>query len=303
MVTIGMFDGVHVGHQSLIKHLVKESQQSSLENVVVTFWPHPKQVLGTKNEEVKLLSTLQEKIDEIKRLGVDHLVIVDFTTSFSKLTAEQFIKNILKNKLLSQRLLLGYNHHFGSDGRNTEECKHIAEQYGISASIYSKRSIESIEKLSSSVIRKYILNGEMQKALVSLGRPYCFSGKVVDGKKIGRTIGYPTANISEIAVDKILPCDGVYAVMLECNYMNYGGVLNIGVNPTFGENEEKTLEVNIFDFDGDIYGKQVVVNVFQMLRKEQKFNTLTDLKNQIANDVLKAKELLFDITNGTLYKK
>ncbi len=292
VVTIGTFDGVHLGHQKIISCLQEVAKEHSGETVLLTFYPHPRMVLFSDDNELKLLSTQQEKIEQLEKCGVEHLIIYPFTKEFSRLTSVEFVRNILVNQLKTKRLVIGYNHHFGRNREGSfENLKEYGALYGFEVEEIPAKDIDNIE-ISSTKVRKALLTGDVKTATTYLGHSYTLSGKVVDGRKLGKTIGYPTANIFVDDKYKLIPADGVYVVNIKHKGVMHGGMLNIGNNPTVN-GKFKTVEVNIFDFDKDIYGDEATIYFLERLRDEVKFNNVEELKKQLAKD----KKNALQITN------
>ena len=297
VVTTGTFDGVHLGHQKIISRVQEVAQQNAGETVLLTFYPHPRMVLFPDDNELKLLSTQQEKIELLEKCGVDHLIIYPFTKEFSRLTSVEFVRNILVNRIKTKRLVIGYNHHFGRNREGSfEHLKEFGTLYGFEVEEIPAKDVDHVE-ISSTKIRQALQTGDIKTATTYLGHEYSINGKVVAGKKLGKTIGYPTANVFVEDKYKLIPADGVYAVNVKHKGLMYGGMLNIGNNPTVN-GKEKTVEVNIFNFDKDIYGDEVIVYFLERLRDEVKFNSLDELKDQLVKD----KEKALRITNNTNYE-
>lgn len=283
VVTTGTFDGVHLGHQKIISRLRDVAINEEGETVLLTFFPHPRMVLFPEDNELKLLSNQSEKIELLDKYGVDHLIIHPFTKEFSRLTSVEFVRNVLANKLKTKKLVIGYNHHFGRNREGSfEHLKEYGPLYGFDVEEIPAQDIEHVE-ISSTKIRNALQTGDVSTATKYLGHHYTLSGTVVGGKKLGKTIGYPTANISVEDKFKLIPADGVYAVKVKHNNKLYGGMLNIGNNPTV-EGKGRSVEVNIFDFDKDIYGDEATIYFIERLRTEAKFANLEELKNQLAKD-------------------
>lgn len=293
-VTMGMFDGVHIGHQALIKSVVTEARSAGRQSVVISFWPHPKKVLN-KDAEVELLTTIDEKITEIGNLGIDHLILLKFDIELSKLTAEQFIDRYFIDLLHAEKITLGYNHRFGSDKLSHEVCKKLIESKGIIASEFSKQIARDGLKVSSSEARRYLEDGDVEKLKLLLGREYSIEGKVVHGMQLGRKLGYPTANVSDIGENKMLPKNGVYVVRVDLsekrNIKTHYGVVNIGIKPTIGK-FEKNIEVFLLDYCGDLYDRLINIRFQARLRDEIRFANLEELKRQIAIDVDNAMKIV-----------
>jgi riboflavin kinase/FMN adenylyltransferase len=285
VVTIGTFDGVHLGHLQIFNKLKEKAKEINGESVVVTFWPHPRFVLGKSSDNIKMINTLDEKIKLIGEQDIDHLVIIRFTKSFAKLSSCQFIEQYLHNKINVKALIVGYDHHFGKDRDGSfEVLKSCALQYGFSIDKVEPYIVNN-EIISSTLIRKAIIEGDLEKANQYLAKKYFFSGKVINGKKIGRDLGFPTANIQLSENYKLIPACGVYAVETEINGKRYKGMLNLGYRPTI--NSDKTnhsIEVHIINFKGDIYNQNIRVYFYKKIRNEIKFHSLERLKQQLIMD-------------------
>jgi riboflavin kinase / FMN adenylyltransferase len=291
VVTSGTFDGVHLGHRKILNRLNEIAQQTAGESVVITFYPHPRSVISPDNQSVMLLSTLDEKIALLEKNGVQHLLIIPFTREFSELSSEEFIQKILIQTIGTKTLVIGFDHRFGKNREGGfDYLKANQTRYGFAVEEILRQDIENVG-VSSSKIRKAIQEGDIQMADHFLGRNYSISGIVVKGKQIGRTIGFPTANIQVREVAKLIPINGVYAVKVYYNDTEFGGMLNIGNRPTV-DGTTKTIEVNIFEFDREIYGENLTVEFIQKIRNEQKFSGLEELKQQIATDKITCTEIL-----------
>ncbi len=291
VVTSGTFDGVHLGHQKILNRLNEVAKLMNGQSVVITFYPHPRSVISPDNQIVKLLSTLDEKIELLEKSGVNHLLIIAFTREFSELSSEEFIQKILIESIGTKTLVIGYDHRFGKNREGGfDYLKANKEKYGFEIEEISRQDIENVA-VSSSKIRKALQEGDVQSADHFLGRNYALSGIIVKGKQLGRTIGFPTANIQVREIAKLIPSDGVYAVKVYYKKESFGGMLNIGNRPTV-DGTYQTVEVNIFDFDQEIYGENLTVEFLQKIRNEQKFNGLDELKAQIAKDKITCKNIL-----------
>jgi riboflavin kinase/FMN adenylyltransferase len=283
IVTTGTFDGVHLGHQKIISRLKDVAKEIDGSTVLLTFSPHPRMVLFPDDNELKLLNTLPEKIELLEKYGVDHLIVYPFTKEFSRLTSIEFVRNILVNSIQTKRLVIGYNHHFGRNREGSfEHLKEYGPLYGFEVEEIPAKDIDHIQ-ISSTKIRNALLIGDVKTATTYLGHIYSLTGTVVKGKQLGRTIGYPTANLHVTDTYKLIPGDGVYAVKIKHKNAFYFGMLNIGNNPTV-EGKGKSIEVNIFDFDKVIYEDEVTIYFIERLRDEVKFNNLEELKEQLAKD-------------------
>jgi len=291
IVTTGTFDGVHLGHQKIIARLKDVAQKHQGETVLLTFYPHPRMVLFPDDNELKLLNTQQEKIELLEKYGIDHLIIHPFTKEFSRLTSVEFVRNILVNQLRTNRLIIGYNHHFGRNREGSfEHLKEFGPVYGFDVEEIPAKDIDSIE-VSSTKIRVALQSGDVETANTYLGHTYSITGKVIKGNQLGRTLGYPTANIFIDDKYKLIPADGVYAVKVLVHGNSYGGMLNVGNNPTI-DGKGRSIEVNLFDFSGDIYGADATIYFIKRLRDEQKFNGLDELKNALAIDKQNALKIV-----------
>lgn len=281
IVTIGTFDGVHIGHQQIIQRIKEIAKKVNGETVILTFFPHPRMILNS--DDLKLLTTQEEKIELLKKEGIDHLIIYPFTEAFSKLTYIEFVRNILVEKIGTKKLVIGYDHHFG---RNREgSFKHLKEfgiQYEFEVEEIPAQDIDNIN-ISSTKIRKAILEGDIETANLYLGHSYSLRGEVVEGDKIGRVIGFPTANIQVKEHYKLIPANGVYAVDVLYNEQLFKGMLNIGIRPTL-HNNQQTIEVNIFNFDKSIYGQKLILFFKRRIRNEEKFENIEALKKQLVKD-------------------
>ena len=283
VVTTGMFDGVHLGHQKIINRLKEVAKEQNGETVLLTFYPHPRMVLFPEDNELELLNTQKEKIELLKQLGIDHLIIYPFTKEFSRLTSVEFVRNILVNQMKTKRLVIGYNHHFGRNREGSfEHLKEYGPLYGFEVEEIPAQDIDNIE-ISSTKTRNALKAGDVKTANSFLGHSYSIHGKVVEGLKLGRTIGYPTANIVVDDKYKLIPEDGIYAVKLKYNGTELNGMLSIGNNPTV-EGKGRSIEVHIFEFDENIYNKDLTIYFIERLRDEVKFNTLEELTVQLLKD-------------------
>ncbi len=283
VVTSGMFDGVHLGHQKIISRLTSVSKQCGGESVVLTFWPHPRLVVSEDSQDLKLLTTIDEKIGLLSQLGVEHLLIVPFTRAFSELTSDEFIRNVLVDRIGTRKLVIGYDHRFGRNREGSfsflQENAHL---YGFEVEEIARRDIDETT-ISSSRIRTDLMEGKVREANHLLGYAYRFSGTVVKGKQLGRTIGFPTANIQVNEGYKLIPSNGVYAIRAFYNGQMFQGMLNIGVRPTV-DGTQRTIEANLFDFTKEIYGEWLTVEVVDYLRPEEKFDGLEALVRQLHKD-------------------
>ncbi len=298
VVSVGIFDGVHNGHREIIRQITSLSKAISGESVLITFWPHPRIVLNKNSENLRFLTTIEEKKSLLRDTGIDHLIILPFTERLSQQTACEFITEILIKKIKAKYLVLGFNNHFGKNREgNTETIKDCAEKNGIIVKQANQKLIGN-DPVSSTLIRNLLWKGEILKAKKLLGYDFFVKGIIVGGKKIGRQLGFPTANITPGEKHKLIPSDGVYAVFLKISNSIYGGMLNIGIRPTLNSDKPvKTIEVNIFDFSQDIYGQEVTLIFIDRIRDEIKFENSTFLSQQLKKD----KEAAIKIIDN--YKK
>lgn len=288
VVTIGTFDGVHLGHRKILHRLRFLADQSGGETVLITFWPHPRMVLRPETHNIRLLSTYDEKNRLLEAYGIDHLVSIPFTKAFSETTSEEFIHHILIEKIQTKILVIGYDHKFGK-GREGgfDHLRANQEKYGFALEEIPREDIDSIG-ISSTKIRQALEEGDILSANSFLGGPYDISGTVVQGKQIGRAIGFPTANIAIRDPNKLIPKDGAYIVSALVEGKVLKGMLNIGQRPTL-DGLNKTIEVHLFDFDSTIYGLDIRISFLDFLRPEKKFPSLAELKEQLNRDKETAK--------------
>ena len=291
VVTTGTFDGVHLGHLQIINRLKEVAERTGGETVLLTFSPHPRLVLFPDDRSLRLLNTEEEKIDLLEKAGIEHLIIYPFTKEFSELSSSDFIKNILVDKIGTKKLVIGYDHHFGKNREGSfENLKKFGPKYGFEVQEIPAKDIDDVN-VSSSKIRTGLQQGDIETANKYLGYQYSVTGKVVRGKQLGKELGYPTANIEVSDAYKLIPKTGIYAVRIKYKNDNLSGMMSIGFNPTVG-GEKQTIEVNIFDFNKDIYGEELTVSFVKRLREEEKFESLEALKLQMKNDEIKSLEIL-----------
>ena len=282
VVTIGTFDGVHVGHQKIIKKLVKIAKKEDLHAAILTFFPHPRMVLQS-DSNIKLINTIDEKSEVLQSFGVDNLVIHEFTREFSRLTALEFVRDVLVDKLHVKHLIVGYDHRFGRNrSANIEDLREFGETYNFKITEISAKEIDEVA-VSSTKIRNSLIEGDIQLANKYLGYNFSLTGKVVKGRSLGSKIGFPTANIEIEEQYKLIPKNGSYVVKVHANDTVVYGMMNIGENPTI-EGKGSSIEVHLFDFNKNIYDQYVKIELLDRLRDEQKFNSVEDLKNQLTKD-------------------
>ena len=290
VVTSGTFDGVHVGHQKILKRVKERAKQSKGQSVVITYWPHPRLVLFPEDNDLRLLATIEERIEQLRSFGIDYLLIIPFTKEFSRLSSRNFIADVLVKALHTKVLVIGYDHRFGKNREGSfEHLKARSAQYGFEVEEIPRQDVDDVG-VSSTKIRRAIESGDIPTATRYLGHAYGLTSTVLEGNKLGRTIGYPTANLALPAPHKLIPANGVYAVWVELNNERFPGMMNIGTRPTV-DGSHLTLEVHILNFDRDIYGHTLTVEFVEMLREERKFDGLEALKTQLAKD-RKATELI-----------
>jgi len=295
-VTIGTFDGVHLGHQKVLSNLVIAAKKNNASSVLLTFFPHPRMVLQ-KDSDIKLINTIEERIELLKKTGLDVLVINEFTEDFAEKTAMDFVKNVLVDHLKISNLIIGYDHRFGKNREgNFDQLTEYGKIFGFEVTKISQQEIDHIT-ISSTKIRKAIELGNIEEAKRYLGYYFMLTGEVVKGKNLGEKIGYPTANLSIKETYKLLPKTGSYVVKAELENKTVYGMMNIGYNPTV-KGKTQTIEIHFFNFNKDLYGKKIQIDVLKFLRDEQKFNSVEDLKSQLMIDKQKSLEII----NGTLFE-
>ncbi len=294
VVTSGTFDGVHVGHQQILRRLRESADNHDGETVLITFWPHPRLVLFPDQTDLKLLNTFEEKADLLREQGVDHLLRIPFTREFSRTSSSDFIRKILVDTIGTKKLVIGYDHRFGRNREGSfDYLRENAPKFGFEVEEIPKQEVDNLA-VSSTKIRSALQEGDMQTASHLLGRPYSLSGRVIRGERIGRMLGFPTANLQIDNPNKLIPADGSYAVIVTTGTHEHMGMLNIGIRPTVG-GRLRTIEVNIFDFDRDIYGDTLKVAFIRRIRDEIPFEDVETLKNQLKKDRERAIQLLTNL--------
>lgn len=283
-VTIGTFDGVHLAHRSVIDKVLELSKQNNLRSFIVTFEPHPQEVLKNKTPDIKLLNTIDEKLRLLEKTGIENVLIINFTEEFSKTQAKEFYENFVYGKIGISDLVIGYDHLFG---RNREgdfsTLTKLGDEFNFKVHRVEEIDVEG-KPVSSSRIRKYFAEGQIEKANGLLGYEYSFDGIVIEGDKVGRTIGYPTVNMKPVKENKVMPNDGVYCVRVSMGNEEHFGMMYIGYRPTLSAGIIRALEVNIFDFDRNIYGEKLTVSFLTKLRDDIKFTSKEELIEQINKD-------------------
>lgn len=291
VVTSGTFDGVHVGHQKILLRLKEVAEKNSGETVVITFWPHPRTILKPNEPSLKLLNTFEEKAELLRRFGVQHLIRIPFTKEFSQVTSVDFITQILVDRIGTRKLVIGYDHRFGKNREGSfEQLKLNGPAFGFDVEEISRQDIDHVG-VSSTKIRQALESGDIDTANHFLGEPYPLSGRVIKGDKLGRVLGYPTANIDLDSLDKLVPAEGIYAVTVTHESSTYGGMLYIGNRPTV-DGSKRSIEVNIFNFDKEIYGETLKLSFQKLLRSDSKFSDLESLKKQLEKDKVAALQAL-----------
>ncbi len=282
ILTLGTFDGVHIGHRKILEKVTQNTNTETTESLVLTFFPHPRMVLKGQSD-IKLLNTIGEKIDLLENLGVQNLVIHPFDEEFSKLTAEEFVKTILVDRFHIQKIIIGHDHRFGRNRTaNIDDLVAFGKQYDFEVEQISVQEVQQVS-ISSTKIRKALTEGNMALANDYLGYEYFLTGIVSKGKQLGRTIGFPTANLKIEESDKLIPKNGVYVVKSTIDQKIVFGIMNIGFNPTVS-GEQLSVEVHYLDFDADLYGQEIRVAILEYLRSEQKFDSIILLKEQLQKD-------------------
>lgn len=282
IITIGIFDGVHLGHSKILNRITQSALDLNCESLVLTFFPHPRMVLDDKSE-IKLLNTINEKVFLIEKTGLNNLIIHPFDKAFSELSAEEFVENVLVEKLNIQKIIIGHDHRFGKNrNANIDDLIHFGQKYNFEVEQISAEEINEVS-VSSTKIREAITQGNIDLATEYLGYNYLLTGIVTKGKQLGRTIGYPTANIQIKEDYKLLPKNGVYIAQSIIKNKTLFGMMNIGVRPTVN-GVTQTIEIHFFDFDDDLYEQEIVVSILKRIRDEKKFESLDALKDQLALD-------------------
>lgn len=292
VVTIGTFDGVHAGHRSIINRLVNSAIANNLDSVVLTFFPHPRMVLQ-KESGLQLINTIEERKSLLEQTGIDHLVVHPFTHQFSRLTAIEFVRDILVNKLKAKKIIIGYDHRFGRNRTaDINDLKQFGKDFDFEVEEISQQDVEQVA-VSSTKIRNALLEGRVERANMYLQHPFTLKGTIVRGRGIGKELGFPTANLEIIEDYKLIPKNGVYVVRTKIDGENVTGMMNIGTNPTV-EGKEKTIESYFFELDKDLYGKKLEIELLVRIRDEKKFASVDDLKIAMKQDQAFSKQYLKD---------
>lgn len=282
ILTLGTFDGVHIGHKKILEKVTQNTLDKKYESLVLTFFPHPRMILQERSE-IKLLNTISEKINLLENIGIQNLVIHPFDENFSRLTAEEFVSSVLVDRFKIQKIIIGHDHRFGRNRTaDINDLIKFGEKYGFEVEQISAQEINDIS-VSSTKIRKALQEGNMILANKYLGYDYFLTGKIIKGKQIGRTIGFPTANLKIEEDFKLIPLNGVYVVKSTINNKTIFGMMNIGFNPTVSA-DDLSIEVHYLDFDADLYDHKITVSILKRIRAEEKFESIEDLKKQIQKD-------------------
>ena len=300
-MTIGTFDGVHIGHQKVLSKLVNSAKKNSASSVLLTFFPHPRMVLQ-KDSHIKLINTIEERIELLRKTGLDALVVHEFTEDFAEKTALDFVKNVLVDHLKISNLIIGYDHRFGKNREgNFDQLTEYGKTFGFKVNKISQQEIDHIT-ISSTKIREAIELGNIEEANRYLGYYFMLTGEIVKGKNLGEKIGFPTANLFIEETYKLLPKTGSYIVKSEIENQTVYGMMNIGYNPTV-KGKKQTIEIHFFNFNKDLYGKKIQIDVLKFLREEQKFASVEDLKNQLEIDKKKSLTMIKNHGFDLNYKK
>lgn len=295
VVTTGTFDGVHLGHQSILKRLTEIAHRKNGQSVVITFHPHPRTVLNPNDTSLELLNTLDERIKRLEHAGVDYLLVIPFNKEFASLSSKDFIRQVLVDGVGTKRLVIGYDHHFGKNREGSfESLSKMGPVYGFEVEEIPAKDIDELA-ISSSRIRRALHSGDIETANTLLGYHYPFQGEVIEGNKLGRKLGYPTANIKIDEPQKLIPHNGVYAVLVKFEGLLLKGMMNIGVKPTVSNQNQRSIEINLFDWSEDVYGKCIQIAMVSRIRNEQKFNNLQELQVQLKEDESVARNLMIHI--------
>lgn len=290
VVTIGTFDGVHLGHRKIIQRLIDSAKKQSLQTALLTFYPHPRMVLQ-QSDDLKLINTIDERKHILKETGLEHLIIHPFTLEFSRLTARAYVEDILVKGLNAKKIVIGYDHHFGRNRTaDINDLKAFGEEFNFEVDEISKQDIEDVA-VSSTKIRKSLENGDLEKANEFLSKPFFISGEIVKGKRLGRQMGYPTANLKISDSYKLVPREGVYVVVSEIGGQRYYGMMNIGTNPTVG-GQDQSIETYFFDLDKNLYEMHLQIQLLKRIRSEMKFENLDALIKAMKADEAFAQDFI-----------
>lgn len=291
VVATGFFDGVHLGHRHIIQTLIDEARRRKTQSLIITFWPHPRNVLQNGARDLRLLTSLQEKKEKLLSLGVDRVEVLDFSKTFSGMTMQEYVEQILVGKYKAECLVLGYDNRMGRDCQEPQQILPIAQAAGVDV-VFAEAVYMDNQAVSSTRVRKAIASGEVGEAAKMLGENYSLHGVVVAGKRLGRTLGYPTANMQLYDPLKAIPAPGVYAVQVQTLGGVFGGMCNIGYRPTVASGGGLTIETHIVDFNEDIYGLDMRLSFVSRIREEVRFSSLAELSEQLGKDKQRAMDIL-----------
>ncbi len=293
ILTTGTFDGVHLGHRKIIDNLKATAREANGETVIFTFYPHPRMVIFPDDHDIQLLNTQEEKINQLEKAGIDHLIVYPFSKDFSRLSALEFVRDILVNKIGMKQMVIGYDHQFGKNREgNLEHLQELSKLFDFQVQEIPAKDIDQVN-ISSTKVRNALLAGDIKTANTFLGYPYQLKGTVVEGRKLGRTLNFPTANLDITYKHKLVPAIGVYAVQVLVDGTLYGGMMNIGVRPTIDKMSTQVVpEVHLFDFSGNLYNKEITVQFIGRIRDEVRFSGIEALQQQLFNDRIRAVEIL-----------
>ncbi len=297
VVATGFFDGVHLGHRFVIETLVRTARERGEESIVVTFWPHPRNVLQDDARNLRLLSSLDEKKTMLKALGVDRVEVIRFTREFSALSTEQYLRDVVMDRFGATAVLLGYDNRMGRDSGGPDEIQKIAEGLGLDVVRTDRIDAGAGVTISSTAVRRRISDGDVRGAAMMLGYDYSLFGVVVEGNRLGRTIGFPTANMKLYEPLKLLPGSGAYLVRVETLGKSFFGMCNVGSRPTVNPGRDINVETNIFDFDEDIYGLDIRVTFIDKIRDEVRFHSVEELRDQLEKDRAAARDIASSLQN------
>lgn len=294
ILTVGTFDGVHIGHQKIISRINEIAKEKDGESVLLTFHPHPRLVLFPDDDSLKLINTIGEKTTLLEHFGLDHVIYMAFEKKLSRMTPVEYVRDILVNKIGIKTIVIGYDHHFGRNREgDIELLRELAPVYDFEVIEIAAQDVDEIT-VSSTKVRRAIEQGDIKATNEFLGHTFTLTGTVVEGNQLGRELGFPTANLAISDPNKIVPGNGVYAVTGKVDSRSLSGMLNIGIKPTIGDHLETSIEVHFFNYSGDLYGKEVELTFIDRIRDEQKFADLDQLKSQLMSDEVNAKELLLN---------
>ena len=297
ILTLGTFDGVHLGHQKIIQNIVEKAKEINGETVLFTFDPHPRTVLFPEFHNLKLIQTQEEKLAKLKRCGIEHVIVYPFSKDFSRTPATEFVRDYLVSKINVHTIVIGYDHQFGKNREGSlEHLMELSTVYAFDVIEIPAQEVDEVN-VSSTKIRNALEKGDVYAANTFLGEPFQLNGIVVKGQGIGKSIGFPTANLAVQNSLKMIPKNGVYAIRVCVNNVVLFGMMNIGIRPTVSEDAQQTIEIHIFDFNDDLYNQSLMVEVIQFLREEHRFNSVDELITQLKKDEIVARTLLESVSS------